>query len=162
MAMHHQRRKSGHTSANTSMTDVRKAVTLSELSAKYNSRASRPEPTRRTTDKSVTKLGKSSRDREREWEDERWFQDERESFPQFWYVKLSPLLVSISLHIAFVGSCGEDFPTKLGLCEQYLSSPSRTPSWVSCSVLPQRRLLQVLGALVTTRGVPSGASVMNN
>lgn len=26
------------------------------------------------------------RDRERELEEERWFEEERESFPQFWYV----------------------------------------------------------------------------
>lgn len=26
------------------------------------------------------------RDREREMEEERWFEEERESFPQFWYV----------------------------------------------------------------------------
>ncbi|OIW33614.1 hypothetical protein CONLIGDRAFT_185240 [Coniochaeta ligniaria NRRL 30616] len=82
--MHHQRRRSGHASANTSMTDVRKAVTLNELSAKYNSKAARPAPmTRRTTDKSAQKLGKSPREREREWDDERWWEDERESFPQF-------------------------------------------------------------------------------
>lgn len=93
LSMHHQRRKSGHASANTSMTDVRKAVTVAELSAKYSSKASRPAPmTRRTTDKVAQKLGKNPRDREREWDDERWWEEERESFPQFWYVKRSPLL----------------------------------------------------------------------
>ncbi|KAB5570166.1 hypothetical protein GE09DRAFT_697941 [Coniochaeta sp. 2T2.1] len=85
--MHHQRRRSGHVSANTSMTDVRKnsAVTLDELSAKYNSKNARPTLlTRRTTDKlSSTKLGKSPRQREQEWDDERWWEDERESFPQY-------------------------------------------------------------------------------
>lgn len=40
--------------------------------------------TRRVTPTVAHKLGKSPRDREREWEEERWFDDERESFPQFW------------------------------------------------------------------------------
>lgn len=67
------------------MTDVRKAVTLSELSAKYNSKSSRPAPTiRRSTDRSAHKLGKSPRERQQEWDDERWWEDERESFPQYW------------------------------------------------------------------------------
>jgi hypothetical protein len=101
------------------MTDVRKAVTISELSAKYNSKSSRPAPlTRRTTPQVAQKLGKSPREREREWDDERWWDDERESFPQFWYVKHSPLLLLI-LHTPFLGcSCrgqkslsDEPFPT---------------------------------------------------
>ncbi|KAK4456127.1 hypothetical protein QBC34DRAFT_10276 [Podospora aff. communis PSN243] len=71
--MHHQRRKSGHGSGNSSMTDVRKAVG-----------ASRPTTmTRRTTPQSAQKLGKNPRDREREWEEERWWDEERESFPQY-------------------------------------------------------------------------------
>lgn len=122
---HHHRRKSGHASANSSTTDVRKAVTLTELSAKYSSKSSRPAPmTRRTTPQSAQKLGKSPRDREREWDEERWWEDERESFPQFWYVKLvklSPLLALI-LHICFSGCCfrgavfaqlPHDFPGRL-------------------------------------------------
>ncbi|KAI0128659.1 hypothetical protein BJ170DRAFT_339729 [Xylariales sp. AK1849] len=78
--MHHSRRKSGHASTNTSMTDVRKAVTVSDVS-----RPRRP-PTlsRRSTPQSVPKLGKNPRNREREWAEERvsW-EDERESFPQY-------------------------------------------------------------------------------
>lgn len=83
-SMHHHRRKSGHGSANTSYTDVRKAgaVTVTDLSRHHKS--SRPAMTRRTTTQG--KLGKSHRDREREMEDEYWLSDERESFPQFWYV----------------------------------------------------------------------------
>lgn len=77
--MHHQRRKSGHGSANTSYSDVRKAVTVTDLSSRHKS--TRPAMTRRTTPQ--VKLGKNPRDREREMEDEYWLSDERESFPQF-------------------------------------------------------------------------------
>lgn len=80
--MHHHRRKSGHGSANTSYSDVRKAVTVSDLSSRHKS--SRPAMTRRTTSQVGLKLGKNPRDREREMEDEYWLSDERESFPQFW------------------------------------------------------------------------------
>lgn len=67
------------------MTDVRKAVTASDLS--YKKASSRPaQMTRRTTPQSVPKLGKNPRDREREWEEDRWWDEERESFPQYWYV----------------------------------------------------------------------------
>ncbi|KAI1378278.1 hypothetical protein F4677DRAFT_389662 [Hypoxylon crocopeplum] len=77
--MHHSRRKSGHASTNSSTTDVRKAVTNSDLS-----KPRRPQTlTRKSTPQTVQKLGKNPRDREREWEEERWFDDERESFPQF-------------------------------------------------------------------------------
>ncbi|KAI1502277.1 hypothetical protein F5X99DRAFT_163925 [Biscogniauxia marginata] len=77
--MHHSRRKSGHASTNTSMTDVRKAAATADLS-----RPRRPQTlSRRATPQTVQKLGKNPRDREREWEEERWWEDERESFPQF-------------------------------------------------------------------------------
>lgn len=83
--MHHQRRKSGpgHNSANTSYTDVKKAVTVSDMSARYN-KSSRPTMSRRSTPQVAHKLGKNPRDREREIQDEYWLEDERESFPQFW------------------------------------------------------------------------------
>ena len=69
------------------MTDVRKAVTASDLSSKHKS--SRPAPlTRRQTPQVAQKLGKNPRDRERELEDERWFDEERDSFPTYWYVYL--------------------------------------------------------------------------
>lgn len=81
--MHHHRRRSGHASANTSMTDVRKlAVTADVSSTKHKS--SRPAMTRRTTPQTAQKLGRSPRLREKEWEEERFLADERESFPQFW------------------------------------------------------------------------------
>lgn len=79
--MHHSRKKSGHGLPNTSMTDVRKAVTATDP-AKYK----RPAMTRKQTPQ---KLGRSQREREREWS-ESW-EDERESFPQFWYVLTSAL-----------------------------------------------------------------------
>ncbi|KAH8890784.1 hypothetical protein GQ53DRAFT_765522 [Thozetella sp. PMI_491] len=80
--MHHHRRKSGHGSANTSMTDVRKAVTVSDLSTKH--KPSRPAPlTRRHTPQASQKLGRNPRDRERELEEERWFDEERDSFPTY-------------------------------------------------------------------------------
>ncbi|KAF4838998.1 hypothetical protein CGCTS75_v000060 [Colletotrichum tropicale] len=70
--MHHSRRKSG----NTSMTE--KTVTATDPS-RYGKR-----PTtlsRRQTPVAAQKLGKSHRDREREWQDS--WDDDRESFPQF-------------------------------------------------------------------------------
>lgn len=70
--MHHHRRRSGHGSGNTSMTDVRKATS-----------STRPAMMRRTTPQTSQKLGRNMRDREREMEEERWFEEERESFPQF-------------------------------------------------------------------------------
>ncbi|KAI1807935.1 hypothetical protein F4811DRAFT_376063 [Daldinia bambusicola] len=77
--MHHSRRRSGHTSTNSSTTDVRKVGTTSDVS-----KPRRPQTlTRKSTPQTVLKLGKNPRDREREWEEERWFEDERESFPQF-------------------------------------------------------------------------------
>lgn len=80
--MHHSRRKSGHGSTNSSTTDVRKAGTTEHAKPR------RPQTlSRKSTPQTVQKLGKNPRDREREWEEERWFEDdERESFPQFWYV----------------------------------------------------------------------------
>ncbi|KAI1483930.1 hypothetical protein F4774DRAFT_2199 [Daldinia eschscholtzii] len=80
--MHHSRRRSGHASTNSSTTDVRKVGTTSDVS-----KPRRPQTlTRKSTPQTVLKLGKNPRDREREWEEERWVEDERESFPQFWYV----------------------------------------------------------------------------
>ncbi|KAI3337408.1 hypothetical protein HD806DRAFT_38672 [Xylariaceae sp. AK1471] len=77
--MHHSRRKSGHVSTNSSMTDVRKAG-----SAADPSRPRRPQTlTRKSTPQTLQKLGKNPRDREREWEEEHWYEDERESFPQY-------------------------------------------------------------------------------
>ncbi|KAK4163469.1 hypothetical protein QBC43DRAFT_65377 [Cladorrhinum sp. PSN259] len=72
--MHHYRRKSGHGAGNTSMTDVRKAVTASDLSYKKG--------TRKITPQSAPRLGKSSRDRERDLDEDRWWDEEGESFPQ--------------------------------------------------------------------------------
>ncbi|KHN99458.1 uncharacterized protein MAM_02311 [Metarhizium album ARSEF 1941] len=74
--MHHHRRKSGH-GHNTSMTDVRKSVTTSDPTSKYR----RPGMTRRHTPVSAQKLGRSHRERERDYQDA--WQDERESFPQY-------------------------------------------------------------------------------
>ncbi|KAI0195017.1 hypothetical protein F4808DRAFT_331020 [Astrocystis sublimbata] len=77
--MHHHRRKSGHASTNSSMTDVRKAGGAVEAS-----RLRRPQTlTRKSTPQTLQKLGKNPRDREREWEAEQWSGDERESFPQY-------------------------------------------------------------------------------
>jgi hypothetical protein len=47
--------------------------------------------TRKSTPQTLQKLGKSPRDRERGWEEDHWFEDERESFPQYWYVPTSLL-----------------------------------------------------------------------
>ena len=103
-SMHHHRRKSGHGSANTSMTDVRKAVTASDLSSKH--KPSRPAPlTRRHTPQVAQKLGKNPRDRERELEEERWFDEERDSFPTFWYVSLHTRLAFCFASISCSCSC---------------------------------------------------------
>ncbi|KAL2157029.1 hypothetical protein VTH06DRAFT_7949 [Thermothelomyces fergusii] len=79
--MHHQRRRSGYASGNTSLTDVRKAVTVTDSSSKKH--PSRPSMSRRVTPQSVPKLGKSPRDRERELDEQRWWDEERESFPEY-------------------------------------------------------------------------------
>jgi len=76
--MHHTRRKSGHVSAHTSMTDVRKAVAVSDLS-----KGRRPQLSRRATPQNVLKLGKNPKTRERESEEQKWGNSDRECFPQF-------------------------------------------------------------------------------
>ncbi|KAI1735519.1 hypothetical protein F4680DRAFT_300981 [Xylaria scruposa] len=77
--MHHHRKKSGHASTNSSMTDVRKAGSTADPS-----RSRRPQTlTRKSTPQALQKLGKNPRDREKEWEEEQWSEDERESFPQY-------------------------------------------------------------------------------
>ncbi|KAI0879560.1 hypothetical protein GGS24DRAFT_2488 [Hypoxylon argillaceum] len=77
--MHHHRRKSGHASTNSSMTDVRKAGGAADPS-----RSRRPQTlTRKSTPQTLQKLGKNPKEREREWEEEQWSGDERESFPQY-------------------------------------------------------------------------------
>ncbi|KAI0850990.1 hypothetical protein F5Y00DRAFT_23882 [Daldinia vernicosa] len=77
--MHHTRRKSGHAATNNSTTEARRAVTASDAKPR------RPQTlTRKSTPQTVLKLGKSPKDREKELEEERWFDDERETFPQFW------------------------------------------------------------------------------
>jgi hypothetical protein len=88
--MHHHRRRSGHLSGNSSLTDVRKAVTATDPSHKKYS--SRPSMTRRTTPQTAPKLGKNPRDREKELDEQRWWYEERESFPEYWYVVNNPLL----------------------------------------------------------------------
>ncbi|GJC90886.1 hypothetical protein ColTof4_13392 [Colletotrichum tofieldiae] len=70
--MHHSRRKSG----NTSMSE--KTVTATDPS-RYGKR-----PSTLTRRQTPQKLGKNPRDRERELQDS--WDDQRESFPQFWYV----------------------------------------------------------------------------
>ncbi|KAK0389373.1 hypothetical protein NLU13_2948 [Sarocladium strictum] len=67
--MPHQRRRSG----NTSMTDVRRSVTASDPS-----KPRRPGLSRKHTPQ---KLGRSHRERERDWTDS--WDEERESFPQY-------------------------------------------------------------------------------
>ncbi len=67
------------------MTDVRKAVTATDPS--YKKHSSRPSTSsRKTTPQSAPKLGKNPRDREKELDDERWWDEERQSFPEYWYV----------------------------------------------------------------------------
>ncbi|KAJ1337607.1 ECL1/2/3 zinc binding protein [Microdochium nivale] len=76
--MHHTRRKSGHVSAHTSMTDVKKAVGVSDLA-----KGRRPQISRKSTPQTVLKLGKNPKTRERESEQQRWWDNDRESFPQY-------------------------------------------------------------------------------
>lgn len=75
--MHHTRRKSG----NTSVTDMRKVGTDGT-----RHKSSRPaQPSRRSTPKDGTpRVSRTPRERERpQAEEDRWWEDERESFPQF-------------------------------------------------------------------------------
>jgi len=74
--MPHQRRRSGHLSTTASATDVRKQVTVSDMS-----KPRRPAMSRKHTPVSAHKLGRSQREREREVQDA--WDGERESFPQF-------------------------------------------------------------------------------
>lgn len=60
------------------MTDVRKAVVASDT------RHKRPAMSRRQTPVNAQMLGRSQREREREREWHESWEDERESFPQFW------------------------------------------------------------------------------
>jgi len=108
--MHHYRRKSGHGVGNTSTTDVRRAVTASDLS--YNKKGRPATMTRKITPQNAPKLGKSPRDRERELDDDRWWDEERESFPQHWYVFL---LISqvFTFHHLFSPLEGRPFPFHL-------------------------------------------------
>jgi hypothetical protein len=57
--------------------------------------------TRRTTPQTAPKLGKNPRDREKELDEQRWWDEERESFPEYWYVVNIPFLVS-QLHYVFL------------------------------------------------------------
>ncbi|CAK7241801.1 MAG: hypothetical protein STHCBS139747_003272 [Sporothrix thermara] len=82
--MHHSRRKSGH----GSMTDVRKAASASD--AKYrsskqssNNSSRRPGTSSTQSTSKSSKSGSSSRDTDRTRDDDYWYDDERESFPQF-------------------------------------------------------------------------------
>lgn len=60
------------------MTDVRKAVTATDPA-----RLKRPATvTRRVTPQGSAR--KSSSHRERDWQEEHFFEEERESFPQYW------------------------------------------------------------------------------
>ena len=40
--------------------------------------------TRRITPQTAPKLGKNHRDREKELDEQRWWDEERESFPEYW------------------------------------------------------------------------------
>ncbi|KAK8933071.1 hypothetical protein VCV18_001616 [Metarhizium anisopliae] len=60
------------------MTDVRKSMTATDPTSKHK----RPGMTRRHTPVNAQKLGRSHREREREHQDA--WEDERESFPQYW------------------------------------------------------------------------------
>ncbi|CAK7197632.1 hypothetical protein SEUCBS139899_000280 [Sporothrix eucalyptigena] len=82
--MHHSRRKSGH----GSMTDVRKAASASDGKHKSSTKQSNSS-SRRTGGSSSqpssksSKSGSSSRDTDRARDEDYWYDDERESFPQF-------------------------------------------------------------------------------
>ncbi|KAF7517333.1 hypothetical protein G7054_g13843 [Neopestalotiopsis clavispora] len=118
--MHHQRRKSGHGSTNPSMTDVRKAVTASDLS-----RPKRPQTlSRRTTPSVVQKLGKNPRDREREWDEERGWEDERESFPQFCMTCEKQFIPSGEKHLYCSEACRKHDQTPSLMTSQYSSAKS--------------------------------------
>ncbi|CAK7226602.1 hypothetical protein SBRCBS47491_006287 [Sporothrix bragantina] len=81
--MHHSRRKSGH----GSMTDVRKAASSSDAKHKSSKQSSSSSSRRAggSSSQSTSKSSKSgsSRDTDRTRDDDHWYDDERESFPQF-------------------------------------------------------------------------------
>ncbi|QUC19470.1 uncharacterized protein UV8b_03711 [Ustilaginoidea virens] len=77
--MHHNRRKSGHGHNSSSTTDVRRAVTATDPSARHK----RPSMTRRHTPVAAQKQSRSHRDRDRDRDPYDAWDDERESFPQF-------------------------------------------------------------------------------
>ncbi|CAK7230588.1 hypothetical protein SCUCBS95973_007626 [Sporothrix curviconia] len=83
--MHHSRRKSGH----GSMTDVRKATSSSDAKHKSSKQGSSSSSSRRPGASSSqsasksSKSGSSSRDADRPRDEDYWYDDERESFPQF-------------------------------------------------------------------------------
>ncbi|KAL8295023.1 hypothetical protein RB597_008409 [Gaeumannomyces tritici] len=76
--MHHSRRKSGHGSS----TDVRKAVVDSSSSSRHKS-SSRSTMARKATPQTAHKLAKSPRSRDRDYQEQHWWEEERESFPQY-------------------------------------------------------------------------------
>jgi hypothetical protein len=141
--MHHSRRKSGHGghgSANTSLTDVRKAVNASDLnSSSARHRPSRPAPMIRRNTPQTSKLGKNPRDREREWEEERWWDEERESFPQYWYVLPECYLFTLDASPRLDDSTKPSsdrplvyllsFPNRLFLFRPLASSPDVQVNW---------------------------------
>ncbi|OAA67981.1 hypothetical protein SPI_00176 [Niveomyces insectorum RCEF 264] len=96
--MHHSRRKSGHGLPNTSMTDVRKAAAATgdasgsssrHRSSKHASNSNGTSTSRRSgggsqpTTRHSKSTTTSSRDAEPTFDEDYWYDDERESFPQF-------------------------------------------------------------------------------
>lgn len=69
------------------MTDVRKAATANDVSSKHKmaSKAT-TSSSRRSAGSKSGKPTASGRDIEKDQDEDQWFEDERESFPQFWYV----------------------------------------------------------------------------
>lgn len=80
--MHHTRRRSGHGLPNTSMTDVRKAAANDASKHKPSSRQNNAS-SRRAAGQTKSSKSASSRDSEKDLDASHWYDDERDSFPQY-------------------------------------------------------------------------------
>jgi len=119
------------------MTDVRKAVS-----------ASRPSATRRTTPQSAQKLGRNPRDRERELEDELWWDEERESFPNYCMICEKQFVSSSDdrflycseacrLHDQQTSSDGASFPSRYSSTQYTATIPLYSPLQEPRDIIPR-------------------------
>ncbi|KAL1842723.1 hypothetical protein VTJ49DRAFT_4361 [Mycothermus thermophilus] len=139
--MHHHRRRSGHASGNTSFTDVRKAVTATDLSGKRNGPRS-PTMTKKTALQSSSKQRRSTRDRERDEDDDGWWDDERESFPAYCMVCDKQFTSQDEGSLYCSSACrskDQDGSAILAAPSRYSSTHHSTPQYPVYSAPPEPR-----------------------